>query len=300
MDMHVFVTGATGWIGSAAVGQLLEAGHEVTGLARSDASAAALETKGAGVQRGDLDDLDSIRAGAAGADAVVHLANKHDFANPAVSNQAERGAVQAIGDVLAGSGRPFVLASGLAFLAPGRVATEQDRSPAHGIDSGRGGSENLSLEFAGRGVGTIVVRFAPTVHGAGDYGFMAAIVATARARAVSAWIGDGTNRWPAIHRSDAGRIVRLALDKQVPAGTILHATAETGVPTRDIAEAIGRGLELPAESVPVDQAGAHFSWLSRFYGADMAASSDATRSLLGWAPTGPSLITDLGSGCYYR
>jgi nucleoside-diphosphate-sugar epimerase len=298
--MHVFVTGATGWIGSTVVDQLLDAGHAVTGLARSDASAATLEKKGARVRRGDLDDLNSIRAGAANAEAVVHLANKHDFANPAVTNKAERGAVQAIGDVIAGSHRPFVVASGLAFLAPGRVATEQDRSPFHGIDSARGGSENLALEFVERGVDTVVARFAPTVHGDGDHGFMAGLVATARANAVSAYIGDGTNRWAAIHRGDAGRIVRLALDKPVPAGTILHAAAETGIPTRDIAEAIGRGLGLPVVSIPADQASAHFGWLSRFYGADMAASSDATRTLLGWTPGGPTLVADLDSGCYYR
>lgn len=298
--MHVFVTGATGWIGSTVVDQLLDAGHEVTGLARSDASAATLENKGAQVRRGDLDDLDSIRTGAAGADAVVHLANKHDFANPAVTNRAERGAVQAIGDVLAGSHRPFVLAAGLAFLAPDRVATEGDRSPFHGIDSPRGGSENLALEFVERGVDTVVVRFAPTVHGAGDHGFMAGLVATARRKDASAYLGDGANRWAAIHRDDAGRIVRLALDNKVPAGSVLHAAAETGIPTRDIAEAIGRGLGLPVVSVPAELAGEHFGWLSRFYAADMAASSDATRALLGWTPSGPGLIADLDSGCYYH
>jgi nucleoside-diphosphate-sugar epimerase len=298
--MHVFVTGATGWIGSAVVDELLEAGHKVTGLARSDASAAALRARGAEARRGDLDDLDGIRAGAAEAEAVVHLANKHDFADPAVSNRAERGAVQAIGEALTGSHRPFVLASGLASLAPGRVATEQDRSPAHGVDSVRGGGENLALEFAARGVTTIVTRFAPTVHGDGDHGFMAAVVATARTKGVSAYIGEGTNRWAAIHRGDAGRVVRLALDGRVPAGTVLHAVAETGIPARDIAEAVGRGLGLPVASVPADRADAHFGWLSRFYAADMAAVGDATRALLGWTPAGPTLIEDLDSGCYYR
>jgi nucleoside-diphosphate-sugar epimerase len=298
--MRVFVTGATGWIGSAVVDQLLEAGHEVTGLARSGDSAAALERKGARARRGDLDDLDSIRTGATEADAVVHLANKHDFANPAVTNQTERNAVRAIGDVLAGSHRPFVLASALALLAPGRVATEQDRSPAHGPDSLRGGSENLALGFVERDVGTVVVRFAPTVHGAGDHGFIAGLVAAARAEGVSAYLGDGINRWAAIHRSDAGRIVRLALDKRVPGGTVLHATAETGIPARDIAGVIGRGLRLPVVSIPAEQGGKHFGWLGRFFGADMAASSDATSSLLGWTPSGPGLVEDLDSGCYYR
>ena len=293
--MHVFVTGATGWIGTAVVDQLLEAGHEVTGLARSDESAAKLAKRGAGVRRGDLDDLPGLRAGAAAADAVVHLANKHDFANPAVTNGAERAAVQAIGEAFAGSHRPFVVASGLAFLTPGRVATELDRSPFHGIDSMRGGSENLALEFVERGVDTIITRFAPTTHGDGDHGFMAALVATARAKGVSAYVGDGANRWAAIHVADAGRIVQLALDKGVPAGTILHATAETGIPTRTIAEAIGRGLDLPVDSAPEE----HFGWVGRFFGTDMAAASHATRTLLDWSPSRPTLIDDLNSGCYY-
>ncbi|WAP57789.1 SDR family oxidoreductase [Streptomyces sp. S465] len=298
--MHVFVTGATGWIGSAAVDQLLHAGHKVTGLARSDASATALEAKGAQVLRGDLDHLDSLRTGAAEADAVVHLANKHDWANPAVTNKAERDAVQTIGDTLAGSHRPFVLASGLSFLTPGRAATEQDTSPFHGPDSARGGSENLALDFVPKGVNTIVVRFAPTVHGDGDQGFMAGLVATARAKTLAGYIDAGTNRWAAIHRGDAGRIVQLALDKQAPAGTILHAVAETGIPTHDIAEAIGRGLDLPITSIPADRAGDHFGWLTRFFGTDMAASSDTTRTLLGWTPSGPTLAEDLDSGYYYR
>ncbi|BBA96321.1 putative oxidoreductase [Actinacidiphila reveromycinica] len=297
--MRVFVTGATGWIGAAVVDDLLDAGHEVAGLARSDASAAALAAKGARAVRGDLDDLDGIRAAAAAAEAVVHLANKHDFADQAGTNKAERGAVQAITDALAGSARPLVLASGLAFLTPGRAATEQDRSPFHGVDSLRGGSENLALEAVERGVGTVVTRFAPTVHGAGDHGFLAGIVATARAKGVSAYIGDGTDRWAAVHRGDAARVVRLALDRRVPAGTTLHAAAEEGIPTRRIAEAVGRGLGLPVASVPAEEAAAHFGWLAKFYGTDMAASSDATRALLGWTPEGPTLVDDLDSGCYF-
>lgn len=298
--MQVFVTGATGWIGSTVVDQLLAAGHKVTGLARSDASAAALEAKGAGVRRGDLDDLGSIRAGAADAEAVVHLANKHDFAHPAVSNKAERDAVRTIGDELAGSRRPFVVAAGLFALTPGRVATEQDRSPFHGPDSMRGGSENLALEFAERDVTTIVTRFAPTVHGAGDNGFMAGLVAIARAKGVSAYIGDGAHRWAAVHRTDAGRLVQLALAKPVPAGTVLHATAEPGVPTRAIAEAIGRALGLPVTSLSPDAAPAHFGWLTRFFATDMSATSTPTRTLLPWTPTGPSLTEDLTGGAYFR
>ncbi|MGW0651721.1 SDR family oxidoreductase [Streptomyces umbrinus] len=297
--MHVFVTGASGWIGSAAVDELLAAGHEVIGLARSDTSAVSLDAKGAQVRRGDLDDLDSIREGAATADAVLHLANKHDFTNPAVSNQAERAAVQAIGDVLTGSGRPFLLASGVAGLAQGRVATEDDRSPFRGLQSPRGGSENLALDFVDRGVNTVSVRFAPTVHGDGDHGFIATLVAIAREKGVAGYVGDGTNRWPAVHRSDAARITRLGLEK-APAGTLLHAVSEEGVPTREIAQAIGRGLDVPVTSIAPHDAHTHFGWIGRFFAMDILASSTRTQELLGWAPSGPSLIQDLDAGSYFR
>jgi len=232
--MRIFVTGASGWIGAATVDELLAAGHEVTGLARSDASAAALRAKGVHVRRGDLDDLASIRAGAEAAEAVIHLANKHDWSNPAASAAAERAAVQTIGDALAGTGRPFLFASGVAGLTQGRPATEDDPSPFHGPDSPRGGSENLALEFVGRGVHAVSLRFAPTVHGTGDHGFIAIIAAVARGKGVSGYPGDGTSRWAAVHRSDAARLVALGLAK-APAGACLHAVAEDGIPTRDIA-----------------------------------------------------------------
>jgi len=295
--MRVFVTGASGWIGSATVDELLAAGHEVTGLARSDASAAALMAKGVHVRRGDLDDLASIRAGAEAAEAVIHLANKHDFTNPAASAAAERAAVQTIGDALAGTNRPFLLAAGVAGLTRGRPATEDDVSPFHGPDSPRGGSENLALEFVDRSVHAVSLRFAPTVPGTGDHGFIAVIAAVAREKGVSGYPGDGTNRWAAVHRSDAARMVALGLAK-APAGARLHAVAEEGVPTRDIAEAIGRAFSLPVTSIAPDDVQGHFGWIGTFFGMDLAAMSTATRELLGWAPTGPTLIEDLDAGAY--
>jgi nucleoside-diphosphate-sugar epimerase len=295
--MRVFVTGASGWIGSAAVDELLVAGHEVTGLARSDASAASLAAKGVRIRLGDLDGLDGIRAGAEEADAVIHLANKHDFTNQAASNAAERAAVQTIGDTLAGSGRPFLLASGVAGLAQGRPATEADPSAAHGPDSPRGGSENLALEFVERGVHSVSLRFPPTVHGAGDHGFIAHIAGIARQKGVSGYPGDGANRWSAVHRSDAARLVALGLQK-APAGARLHAVAEEGVATREIAEAIGRALDLPVTSIDPDDVVAHFGWIGVFFAMNGAASSVATRELLGWDPAGPTLIDDIDRGAY--
>jgi nucleoside-diphosphate-sugar epimerase len=295
--MRVFVTGASGWIGSAVLDELLAAGHKVTGLARSDASAAALDAKGAQVRRGDLDDLESIRAGAEETDAVIHLANKHDWSNLAASNAAERAAVQTIGDALVGTDRPFLLASGFGALTPGRPSTEVDASPFHGPDSPRGGSENLALEFVDRGVRSVSLRFAPTVHGTADHGFIAAIAAVARQKGVSGYPGDGTNRWAAVHRVDAARLVTLALDKAA-AGTRLHAVTEEGVPTREIAEAIGRAFDLPVTSITADNVEDHFGWIGTFFAMDISATSTATRQLLDWTPTGPTLIEDLDAGAY--
>jgi nucleoside-diphosphate-sugar epimerase len=290
--MRVFVTGASGWIGSAVVDELLAGGHEVIGLARSDRSEAALEAKGAGVLRGDLDDLDSLRTGAKDADGVIHLANNHDFDHQAVSNAAERAAVGTIGEALAGSDRPFVFASGAAGQ------TETDRSPHHGPDSMRGGSENLGLEYADQGVRAVAARFAATVHGTGDHGFVATLVGIAKERGVSAYVGDGANRWPAVHRSDAARLVRLGLETAAP-GTILHAVAEEGIPTRTIAEAIGQGLGLPVESIAADDAAGHFGWIGTFFGMGLSFSSTITQERFGWTPNGPSLIEDLANGAYF-
>jgi nucleoside-diphosphate-sugar epimerase len=295
--MNVFVTGASGWIGTAVVGELLAAGHEVGALARSDRSAAALEARGVTVRRGDLDDSEGLRSGAESADAVIHLANKHDWSDLAGSAAAERNAVQVIGQALAGSNRPFLFASGVAGLAAGRPSTEDDASPFHGPDSPRGGSENLAFEFMDRGVRSVSLRFPPTVHGDRDHGFIATIAALARTHGVSGYPGDGTNRWAAVHRSDAARLVLLALDNAT-AGDRVHAVAEQGVATRQIAEAIGRALDLPVASIPDDDVAEHFGWISRFFSMDLAADSAATQQRFGWRPIGPSLIDDIDAGAY--
>lgn len=298
--MRVFVTGASGWIGGAAVPELLAAGHEVIGLARSDASAAALAAAGVEVRRGDLDDLGALRAGAEDADAVLHLAFKHDFSDFAASGRTERAAVEALGDVLAGTGRPLLLASGIAGVAPGRVLTEDVASPFSAPDAPRGASETYALALADRGVRPVALRFAPTVHGDGDHGFVAELVRVARERGVAGYVGDGANRWPAVHRGDAGRLIALALARAAAAGDVpvVHAVGEEGVAARDIAEAIGRAAGVPAASVAPEDTAAHFGWIGAFFALDLPASSALTRERLGWAPTGPTLLADLAAGAY--
>ncbi|GAA4231294.1 SDR family oxidoreductase [Actinomadura meridiana] len=295
--MRVFVTGASGWIGSAAVDELVGAGHEVVGLARSDGSAAALEEKGVEVARGDLDDLDSLRVGASGAGGVVHLANKHDWANPAESDRAERAAVRTMADALEGTGRPFVVANALSGLVEGRPVVETDPSPAVGPGSDRGGSENLALDYAARGVRTVIARFAPSVHGAGDWGFVTWLVEAARRAGFSGYIGDGSTVWSAVHRSDAARLIRLGLEK-APAGSRLHVVAEEAVTTRAIAKAIGRALGVPVGSVDPGDASAHFGIVTGFFGTDLTATSAITRRTLGWTPSGPTLVADIAAGAY--
>jgi nucleoside-diphosphate-sugar epimerase len=295
--MRVFVTGASGWIGSAVTDELLAHGHKVVGLARSDEAAAALEAKGATAHPGNLDDLDSLAAAAAAADGVIHLAFKHDFSDYAGAGRSEHAAVKRMLDTIEGSERPFLLASGLGMGAMGRPFTEDDASPYHGADSMRGGSENLALEYADRGVRTVALRFSPTVHGAGDYGFTAVLTKIAKERGAAGYIGDGSTRWTAVHRSDASRMVRLALEK-APAGSRMHAVAEGGLPSRDIAAAIGGYLGLPTVSVAPEEAEAHFGWIGRFFGMDVVASSTRTQELLGWTPTGPTLFEDIAAGAY--
>lgn len=296
--MKYFVTGASGWIGSAVTIELLEAGHDVVGLARSDESAARIGAAGAAVLRGSLDDLESLKAGAAASDGVVHLGFNHDFANYAAAGLTERAAVTALATTLAGSDRPLLLAAGVAGLSQGRPATELDSSPFTTHDSPRGASEHLALGFVDQGVRVISARFAPTVHGEGDHGFTATLAGVAKSTGSASYVGDGTNRWSAVHRTDAARVVRLGLEK-APAGSVLHAVGEEGIETRAIAEAIGAGLDLPITSISPEDAPAHFGWIGRFFGMDASASSLLTQELLGWTPTGPTLREDLEAGYYW-
>jgi nucleoside-diphosphate-sugar epimerase len=307
--MRVFMTGASGWIGSAVVPELTAANHEVVGLARSDASAAALTASGTEVLRGSLDDLDGLRDAAAASDGVIHLAFKHDLAFSGDfegAADADRRTVETIGEALAGSDRPFVIASGTLGVSPGHMATERD---GHGSNPAvaawgagpqtRWGTAELTLSLASQGVRSSVVRLPPTNHGDGDHGFIATLVAIAREKGVAGYIGDGTNRWPAVHRLDSARLFRLALE-HAPAGSTLHAVADQGVPIRDIAEVIGRHLDLPVVSVSPENAAEHFTWLAGFLGADSPASSALTRELLDWHPTQPGLIADLDQGHYFQ
>jgi nucleoside-diphosphate-sugar epimerase len=296
--MRVFVTGATGWIGSAVVPELIDAGHEVVGLARSDVAAEALAAAGAQAHRGTLDDLDGLRAPAAACDGVIHLAFKHDVAFSGdfeAASDADRRAIETFGAALEGSDRPLVIASGLAGIKPGAVATEQDMPDRASPAGHRALSERTALALAGSGVRSSSVRLAPSVHGEGDHGFVARLVDIAREKSVSGHVGDGANHWPAVHRLDAARLFRLALES-APAGSVLHGSAEQGVPTRAIAEAIGRRLDLPVASVDPK----HFGWLGGFFAMDAQASSAGTRELLGWQPTQPRLLEDLEEGRYTR
>ncbi|MEU9329768.1 SDR family oxidoreductase [Streptomyces canus] len=296
--MRVFVTGATGFVGSAVTRELLDTGHEVLGLARSDRSAEALKSAGAEVHRGDLKDLDSLRRGAEAADGVAHLAFIHDFTNLTTSGEADLRAIEAIGSVLEGTGKPFVVTSGL-LTAPGRLGTEEDPADPDSPAKHRHASEFATLALAERGVRSAVLRLPPSVHGEGDIGFVPMFIDFARDKGVSAMVGDGSNHWAAVHRLDAARLFRLALEA-APAGVRLHAIGDEGVPFREIAETVGRGLGVPVASVAPEEATDHFGWLGRFASIDMRASGTLTRKLLDWQPEHPALIPDLEAGHYFR
>jgi nucleoside-diphosphate-sugar epimerase len=298
--MHVFITGGSGLTGPAVVSELIQAGHKVTGLARSSAAADRLASLGAEPFDGSLDDLDRLRAGAAAADGVVHMAAAADPDDLASVTRRDVAAIDAMGTELVDTGKPFVSTSGTMVMAQGRVSAETDVPDANALAASRIPGEQSCLDFADRGVRSSVIRLAPTVHGPGDYGFVAMLVAIARKTGVSAYIGNGDNRWPTVHRLDAATLYRLALEK-APAGTALHGAAESGVPLRHIAEKIGQKLELPVVSVGLDEAPSHFgsTALSAVFAADVPVSSARTRELLGWNPSHYTLIEDLEHGDYF-
>jgi nucleoside-diphosphate-sugar epimerase len=296
--MRVFVTGATGFIGSAVVAELLQAGHEVVGLARSEESAAALAAAGAEVQRGSLHDPDGLAEAAAAADGVIHTAYIHDFSDMAGAARVELQAIEAFGQALEGSGRPLVITSGTGLIAPGRVVAETDWHDTSRPGHPRAAAADAARALVERGVGVSIVRPAPTVHGVGDHGFVPFLIEIARRQGVSGYVGDGASRWPAVHRLDTARLYRLALERAEP-GEVFHAVAEEGVPSREIAEVIARHLELPAASIAPEAAAEHFGWMAAFWGLDIPASNTLTRERLGWEPTEVGLIADLEQGHYF-
>ena len=297
--MRVFLTGATGFIGSAIVPELISSGHQVIGLARSDAGAKSLAAAGAKVHRGDLEDLDSLRSGAAAADGVIHAGFIHDFSRFKEVSEVDRRAIETFGAAFAGSDRPIVIASGTALVSPGRLATEESVSTLTAADFPRVASEEAATSMATRGVRAALMRLSPSVHGDGDHGFVPTLINIAREKGVSAYIGDGRNRWNAVHRLDAARLFRLALEKAT-AGAKYHAVAEEGIAFRDIAEVIGRRLNIPVVSKSPEEATNHFGWFGAFAGLDCPASSRLTQERLGWRPVQPTLLTDLERGSYFN
>ena len=292
--MRVFVTGATGFIGSTVVQELIAAGHQVLGLARSNAAATSLAAAGAVVHRGALDDLDGLRDGAAASDGVIHTAFIHDFSNYAAAAETDRRAIETLGGALAGSGRPFVVTAGTLGLTPGRLATEEDAPDPNSPRM----TEKPALALVSRGVRVSVVRLPPSVHGDGDHGFVPALIGVARDKRVSAYVGNGLNRWPAVHRLDAAHLFRLALER-APAGARLHGVADEGVPIRDIAAVIGRRLDVPVAAKSPEEAADHFGWLGHFLSFDNPTSSTLTQKRLEWRPTRPSLIPDIDRPTYF-
>lgn len=296
--MRVFVTGASGFVGSAVVQELLGAGHQVLGLARSEAAAASIEAAGGKAHQGSLEDRESLRAGAAASDGVIHCGFNHDFSRFAENCVMDRLAIDAMADVLAGSDRPLIVTSGTGLVAPGQIVDE-DTAPA---DAGRipRQSEQAALAAHATGVNASIVRLPPSVHGLGDHGFVPILIGMAREKGRAIYVGEGLNHWPAVHRLDAAKVYRLVLEMgRDAAGRRFHAVDEDGIPFRDIATAIGKGLGLPAVSASPEEAGQYFTWFSHFAAIDNKVSSARTREMLGWQPTQPGLLQELAQPYYF-
>ena len=295
--MKIFVTGATGFVGSAVVPELLSAGHEVLGLARSDAAAQSLVAAGAKAHRGQLEDLESLRRGAAESDGVIHTGFNHDFSKFKENCELDRKVIETLGAALSPAGRPLIITSGIGVLPPGGKVTEETR-PASPSPNPRAASEEAARALIERGARVSIVRLPPSVHGDGDHGFVPILIKIAREKKASAFIGSGANQWPAVHRLDAARVYKLALDKAIP-GAYYHAVAEEGIAFREIAEVIGRRLRVPVVGKTPDEAGAHFTWFAHFAALNVLASSEQTQAKLGWRATQPGLIADLDRPAYF-